>query len=252
MAGRRDGRTFIVVHDGIADHPKIEPLSDKAFRLLIETWAWCSRQRTDGKVPLATWKRRSTGKARGELIANGLATVVGTDVEMHDYLAWQRSAGEIAEKVSAKQNAGLIGNHRRWHTDRGVSDSDCRFCIAEASQVRSQGDSQRDRETSPETEAETDKGKKTSSSSGRKRPATKLPDDWAPSDAHREYASEHGINLDREVFKFRYHAEANDRRQVSWNGTFSTWLANAVDWGSSGRSPRPTLRDPRSGIIVER
>lgn len=250
MAGRRDGRTFIVVHDGIADHPKIEPLSDKAFRLLIETWAWCSRQRTDGRVPLETWKRRSTGKARAELIANGLATVDGTTVEMHDYLAWQRSADEIAEKVAAKQNAGLIGNHRRWHTDRGVSDPDCRFCIAEASQVRSQGESQSDRKTSPDTEADTDNREKTPSSPGRKRPATKLPDDWTPSDAHRVYASEHGINLDREMFKFRHHAEANDRRQASWNGAFSTWLANASDWGT--RNARPTLRDPRSGIIVER
>lgn len=96
------------------------------------------------------------------------------------------------------------------------------------------------------------KEKKTSSSSGRKRPATKLPEDWMPTDVHRTYASEHHINLDREVFKFRHHAEANDRRQASWNGAFSQWLANATDWGSSSRGPRPTLRDPRSGIFVER
>lgn len=66
--------------------------------------------------------------------------------------------------------------------------------------------------------------------SGRKRPATRLPEDWQPTETHRTYATEHRLNVDREVFKFRHHAEANDRRQASWNGAFSTWLANAEEW----------------------
>jgi hypothetical protein len=36
------------VHDHVDEHPKIEPLSDGAFRLLFETWAYCRRTATTG------------------------------------------------------------------------------------------------------------------------------------------------------------------------------------------------------------
>ena len=76
----------------------------------------------------------------------------------------------------------------------------------------------------------------------RKRPATTIPDDWQPTDTHRKYAGEKRIDLVREAFKFRNHAAANDRRQVNWNASFTTWLANAVDFGTA-RTAKP--RDNR-------
>ena len=76
----------------------------------------------------------------------------------------------------------------------------------------------------------------------RKRPATTIPDDWQPTDTHRKYAGEKRIDLEREAFKFRNHAAANDRRQVNWNASFTTWLANAVDFGTA-RTAKP--RDNR-------
>ncbi|MGH3095485.1 MAG: hypothetical protein ACRDMV_05730 [Streptosporangiales bacterium] len=74
-------------------------------------------------------------------------------------------------------------------------------------------------------------GKGKEGSSARKR-ATKLPEDWQPTERHHSFASEHRLNVDREVFRFRNHAEANDRRQVSWNAAFSTWLDKARDYQS--------------------
>jgi hypothetical protein len=44
-------------------------------------------------------------------------------------------------------------------------------------------------------------------------------------------AKARGLDLDREVFRFRNHAEANDRRQASWNAAFTTWLDKATDYG---------------------
>lgn len=161
-----DTRTFIRVHDGIADHPKVEPLSDKAFRLLIETWAWCSRHHTDGRVPLATWNKRSSAKARAELMSSGLATMVGEFVEMHDYLEHQRSAEEIAEAIAAKQDGGVFGNHNRWHVAKGRVEPSCKYCspkgsVTDRSTDRS-GTSLTDRFGSTETETETEEEQTTS------------------------------------------------------------------------------------------
>lgn len=124
-----DERPFIRVHDGMPDHPKVDVLSDKAFRLLVSSWCWCNRQRTDGRIPAARWKKQATPKARRELIAAGLAEELPAgDVQMHDYLDWQRSATEIAELKAAKSQGGSFGNHKRWHLDRGIQDPDCTHC----------------------------------------------------------------------------------------------------------------------------
>jgi len=114
----RDPRNFIRVHNNLPDHPKVEVLSDAAFRLLIETWCWCDRNRTDGYVPAASWARRGAAKARRELVAVGLAHEVEGGVQMHDYTDHQRSRAEM-EAVSAKNSANGAkgGRPRKNRTD---------------------------------------------------------------------------------------------------------------------------------------
>lgn len=70
----------------------------------------------------------------------------------------------------------------------------------------------------------------------RKRPATRLPDDWKPNEKAIAHCSEKGIDLDGEVERFRLHAEANDRRQANWDASFRMWLSNA----------RPTPAAPKT------
>lgn len=105
----RDDRTFIRVHDGMPDHPKIEPLSDAAFRLLVTCWCYCSRNLTDGHMSATAWGKRGTAKARKELIAAGLAVKNGDAVVLHDYLDHQRSAAEAAAKKEQARAAGRAG-----------------------------------------------------------------------------------------------------------------------------------------------
>lgn len=102
-----DPRTYIKVHDGMFDHPKIDGLSDRAFRLLVETWCWCSRHLTDGLVKEATWLKRGTPGTRQELIAAGLAEVVPDGIRIHDYLEHQRSADEVAELREKRRASGM-------------------------------------------------------------------------------------------------------------------------------------------------
>lgn len=157
-----DTRTYIKVHDGMPDHPKIDVLSDKAFRMLVQTWCWCSRHLTDGHMPKAIWEKRGTPKVRRELLAAGLVAVLPSgDVAVHDYLEHQRSAEKVKEVRQTKGRDGSYGNHVRWHVDRGIVATDCEHCpappedepdpepIADASHMRSERRSHIDRKSSP-------------------------------------------------------------------------------------------------------
>lgn len=149
-----DGRTYIRVHDGMPDHPKVDALSDRAFRLLVETWCWCSRHLTDGHVPKSTWSRRGSAKARRELVDAGLVEDLGEKgVQMHDYLQHQRSRSEVAEVTAARRAAALKANHSRWHTGpKGRLDPTCALCGASKSDPSSdpKSDPQRTGERSPD------------------------------------------------------------------------------------------------------
>lgn len=109
----RDERTYITVHDGMPEHPKIEGLSDGAFRALVDLWCWCSRNHTDGRVTQAVWLKRTRAGARRELVAAGLVHPDGTDVAMHDYLEHQRSTADIDKLRQRRAEAGAKGGRAR-------------------------------------------------------------------------------------------------------------------------------------------
>jgi hypothetical protein len=170
-----DVRTYIKVHDGMPDHPKVDGLSDKAFRLLVESWCWCSRHLTDGRIPAATWRKRGSPKARKELLDAGLVEQADDGAfVMHDYLEHQRSAEQVKHAREAKGRGGSYGNHVRWHEQRRLVDPGCEHCptppaddglddepapgpLLNGSHMRSDIRSHSDRKTSPETYRETDR-----------------------------------------------------------------------------------------------
>lgn len=158
-----DDRTYIRVHDGMDDHPKIVGLSDGAFRLLMRAWSYCSRQLTDGRLPEAAWKDRGSAKSRRELVDAGLAHLPGfacdhsgcptpppRHVQMHDYLEHQRSAAEVAELKRRRAEAGRKGGKSRANAQ------------ASAKQVLEQNGSK----TEASTETETDTYKRPSVQGG--------------------------------------------------------------------------------------
>jgi hypothetical protein len=109
----KDERTYITVHDGLMEHPKIEALSDKAFRTLLSCWCWCSKNRSDGKISRKSWLKRGTPRARKELVDNGLAVLTDDGAEMHDYLQHQRSAEEIEDLINKRKEAGKKGGEAK-------------------------------------------------------------------------------------------------------------------------------------------
>ena len=80
------------------------------------------------------------------------------------------------------------------------------------------------------------------SKSVRKRPRTRLPADWTPTEAHWERRHD-GIDVNREAQSFQAHAEANDRLAANWNAAFTQWLIKA--------RPTPAAAQPHKGRAAQ-
>jgi hypothetical protein len=220
----RDQRPFITLHDGMPEHPKIEALSDAAFRLLVSTWCWCNRNRTNGMVAQTSWDKRGTKRARKELIDAGLADVVDGGVVMHDYLEHQRSAEEIDELSAKRREAGKKGGKAKANA------------LASAKQELKQNAGK------AVAEQEEELARDTSSKSARAR-ATRIPDDWRPRPEDVAWQRAEHIADDlarRELPKFRdYWAGVSGERgrKVDWPATWRNWLRRAVE-NTPGPKPR--------------
>ncbi len=107
----------------LPEHPKIEGLSDKAFRALVDLWCYCGRNRTDGLVTEKRWKATGTQHAREELVKAGLAQPMGNEgCMMHDFTGpdgHQRTREEIDALSSRRAQAGRQGAAKRWGGDAG-------------------------------------------------------------------------------------------------------------------------------------
>lgn len=74
---------------------------------------------------------------------------------------------------------------------------------------------------------------------------TRLPDDFTPTPEHADRATDNNLNLDRELTKFRAHAEEKARTAKNWNAAFTRWLMNAADYQRRDNAPRQSTTDQR-------
>ncbi len=139
---------YLNVDDGMDEHPKIEPLSDAAFRLHVSAMLYCARRGTDGAIPRAK-ARRLTDSAtdgvaaelvRGEVwhdIGEGCADsrtcLTGQPAHyiVHDFLQWNHSNDWWEQRSEDQAAKGSKAMHRRWHVRRGVFREDCKHCQAD-------------------------------------------------------------------------------------------------------------------------
>lgn len=198
-----DPRPYIRVHIGMPDHPKVEVLTDRAYRVITALWCWCADKRTDGIVRRPNWRKRGlTQRIRDELISATLLEVVDADtIRVHDYLDWQQSAAEIADAIAQKRSAGGLGGHTRWHVGAGRYDPGCVHCVRERSRApshppshpRSRSPSRIDSDHMPDIEGEGEgeeggalEGDLTSARGARDEPPDQRPHERCP--AHRDVA----------------------------------------------------------------
>lgn len=224
MAGDKDSRTYIRVHDGMPDHPKIEPLSDAAFRLLIKVWCWSGHYLTDGLIPSTTWLKRGTPKSRAELIAAGLAELLADGaVQMHDYTDHQRTADEVKSLKEARREAGRKGGNAKASA------------VANAKQDAKQTSSKNVAYTETETEVLTNVstlGARIPRSTGK---GTRIPEPFTVDEAMKDWAIERGMQpqwvmAQTERFVNYWLAAAGQKGvKTDWRATWRNWLLKAQD-----------------------
>lgn len=136
MTRKKDGRSYIAVHDDAMDHPKIEAMSDTAKVHWLRLTGWSNRHRSDGLVSAAKAKERGPKifkELTTELIADAgpiLELQPDGRYYIHDYLEHQWSRDEIEKRSKDKKDSATYGLHIRWHEKRGIKEPDCEHCAA--------------------------------------------------------------------------------------------------------------------------
>jgi hypothetical protein len=166
----KDKRTYVKVHDGLPDHPKIIEAGGEAGWLYICGLAYASRQLTDG-VLLKRLVPRLTDGSKPEASASALVRVglwhegehdcpkcpqVGPDAYViHDYLDHQRSASEVSDLRAKRSAAGQRGGKRSGESRRAASTGEANSEALASDLVK-----QTRSKTEPETETETERKEK--------------------------------------------------------------------------------------------
>jgi hypothetical protein len=161
----KDKRTYVRVHDGLPDHPKIIEAGGEAGWLYICGLAYASRQLTDGVISKRLVPRLTDG-SKSEASASALVRVglwhegehdcpqcptAGADsYVIHDYLDHQRSAAEVADLREKRSAAGQRGGKRSGQSRREASTVEANreaSASAKAKQTRTKNEAETETET---------------------------------------------------------------------------------------------------------
>lgn len=226
MTGK-DDRLYAKFTLDFPDHPKIKPLSDAAFRCLVEATIWSRRQMTDGFLSNRFASASFCFDVLRELCTNDTENPSLIELEngylIRDFGEHQTTRAEIAERREAKVRAGQKGGIASGRSRRE----------AKAKQTPKQTRSK----TKPETETETETDISLTTDVVREAPrtrGTRLPDSWMPAaNVVARMRSDHPhIDLKAEHAKFLdyWHAKAGkDARKTDWDATFRNWIRRAAE-----------------------
>ncbi|SNS43217.1 hypothetical protein SAMN06309944_0229 [Micrococcales bacterium KH10] len=225
----KDGRLYGKFTLDFPDSPKILPLSDAAFRCLVEATLWSRQHMTDGLLARRYAVARWSLEVLQELCENDPENPSLVEVEkgylIHDFDKHQDTKADIEARSRRNKIAGQKGG------------------LAKRKQVASESLSENEAETETETHITTPNGVVRSR-------ATKLPDSWTPTIEHQSRASETNLDLQLEVMKFRSHAHEKGRTAKNWNAAFTRWLINAAEFAARDRTAgmRPTYQERQAAL----
>jgi hypothetical protein len=127
--------TWHPTSDYFFSHPKVRKAGRDSALLFLAGLGYCGRYLTDGAIPkdaldVIAAEAWTTKKAATKLVQQNLWHDMGEHYQVHDWHQWNRTRDEAEEKRTKKSGAGALGNHRRWHVDRGITDPGCELCQA--------------------------------------------------------------------------------------------------------------------------
>lgn len=122
--------TWFKVDDRFHSHPKALATSLAALGLWTVAGSWSSDHRQGGAVPDHVLPSLSRGASElaDELVAAGLWRRVRGGYQFHDWDDKNPTKEEAIAQSDKRSSGGSLGNHRRWHVDRGVTSPDCPYC----------------------------------------------------------------------------------------------------------------------------
>ena len=246
-----DRRTYVRLHDGLPDHPKIAEVGGEAAWLYVVGLCYCSRQLTDGTIPVRL-VARMTDLSKPEALASRLLEAnlwhtashdckdcpqgVGDVYVVHDYLDHQRSAADVRELSEKRAAAGRAGGKASGTTRR----SEAKGEASASDRLEANG-----KPNEAETETETDKKKTSSSSTARRRGKKDRPvaprfdefwafyprrDDKAPAqDAWTKAIEDVGADPQAVIDGAERYAKQRFRQDPQYTKLPATWL-NKRSW----------------------
>lgn len=111
--------TWVNLDDKMPEHPKVDGLSDGAFRLHVAGICYCNRHLTDGIVTVDRLTRLIP-KYKKAYLDELLARMVWIEIadssayEIHDYLDWNKSREEVESRRAVRSESGKKGARSRW------------------------------------------------------------------------------------------------------------------------------------------
>lgn len=158
---------YVPLDVNFQDDDRLIDVSPDAELMFIRSLALCKRLLNDGALTNGQARRlgdklEDWREAARELVAVGLwEDMSGGGFLVRSWAKHNRTAGEIKDAKEAKATGGLLGNHNKWHRDRGEVNPECPHCPNEDrsdsdshSDIGSESDSESD--ATPHSEVETE------------------------------------------------------------------------------------------------
>lgn len=124
----RDKRLFMTFPNDFWQHPKIEPLTDRAFRVFVEMNGYSRMQDLDGRIPVSLARKKWKPQAIDELLNTHPTRPVllqhGDDYVLRDYAQHQETRAEREARVARNTENGRRGGRPRKNPRETHSDTD--------------------------------------------------------------------------------------------------------------------------------
>jgi hypothetical protein len=257
-ATSRLGRWFRL-YDNTVDDPKVQQLSAENFRGLVNLW--CLASKNDGKIPsvndVAFRLRMSKKKAEkiiAALTASGLIDDTDEGLTPHNWSSRQFKSDTSNERVQRHRE------HKCNVTSTVTGNGDVTpYETPPESESDSDSESEVERET-PAAPAPSLPAASSKALSKKATPASRIADDWKPTEADVAYAKTQGLD-DEQIAHVAanfhdYYLQAADSKgkKKAWDATWRTWIRRQIDWskGVENMPPRGhTLPQQRGGSAAE-
>lgn len=217
----KDTRLYARFDIGMDENPKVMPLSDAAFRALVESTLYARRQLTDGFLDA-----RIVAKKWGQDVADELSSndperpswlVVEGGYMIHDFAEHQVTTTDIEAKREAGRRGGLAKAKQKASTP-----------VAPASEVLEQNASKTLAKTETETETlPTYVGSTRASARGQT--GTRIPADFKTTPHMIAWALENTPNVNHQAatqkFKAHYRSAAGPGQfKTDWTAAWEAWM----------------------------